>query len=601
MSNYVLSQSCLPQGIEFNTQAEIDSFQILYPGCSHIEGDVKIKGSGINNLNGLNNTDSIDGYLKIENNLSLSSITGLLSLKYVGGDLYISGNYSLKNLTGLDSLHYIGGDVIFYYNGLNSLEGMEGISNIFGSLWIIGNDSVTDLNGLNSISTITGELVIQDNSSLCNLMGLESLLGIGIELLVADNPSLTSLSGLETLTCINDGLAIWGNYSPVNLSGLNNVTTIGSYICIAFNPSLKELDGLDSLINIGQYLLIFNNDSLQSLSGLNSLSSIGGWIDITNNPLLKSLSGLDYIDPNTITGLYIKNNASLSTCHVQSICDYLAAPNGAVSISGNDNGCKTRAEVEAACAGGKETDIKVFLQGSYAGSNTMNANLSSVLPYHQPYDTLPWMYTGTETINTIPSNVTDWVLVEIRDSSDYNILIDTRAGVLLTDGSIKDTNLTSGLYFYNIDSGYYYVAVRHRNHISVMTEQPINIPSQIQIDFTDTNSTKLFGGYLQAQIELEHGIWGMISGDINNDGMLKYSGPDNDRMEIIQQITNVSGSTNITKVISGYYIEDLDLNSQVKYSGPNNDGAIIIQNIISLTGSTSITAVYSCPLIFLYP
>ena len=49
-----LSQPCLPEGITFTTQAQIDSFQINYPNCNEIEGDVEIIGDDITNLNGLN-------------------------------------------------------------------------------------------------------------------------------------------------------------------------------------------------------------------------------------------------------------------------------------------------------------------------------------------------------------------------------------------------------------------------------------------------------------------------------------------------------------------------------------------------------------------
>ncbi|MCD4665334.1 MAG: hypothetical protein K8R68_08680, partial [Bacteroidales bacterium] len=50
----VLAQPCLPEGITFITQAQIDSFQINYPDCTEIEGDVEISGNDITNLNGLN-------------------------------------------------------------------------------------------------------------------------------------------------------------------------------------------------------------------------------------------------------------------------------------------------------------------------------------------------------------------------------------------------------------------------------------------------------------------------------------------------------------------------------------------------------------------
>lgn len=57
------SQSCLPEGITFNTQEQIDSFQVNYPGCTEIEGGVLIEGTDIENLDGLEVITSIGGYL----------------------------------------------------------------------------------------------------------------------------------------------------------------------------------------------------------------------------------------------------------------------------------------------------------------------------------------------------------------------------------------------------------------------------------------------------------------------------------------------------------------------------------------------------------
>ena len=59
----VLAQPCLPEGITFTTQEQIDNFQINYPNCTEIEGDVIIEGDDINNLNGLNVLNSIGGFL----------------------------------------------------------------------------------------------------------------------------------------------------------------------------------------------------------------------------------------------------------------------------------------------------------------------------------------------------------------------------------------------------------------------------------------------------------------------------------------------------------------------------------------------------------
>jgi hypothetical protein len=76
---------------------------------------------------------------------------------------------------------------------------------------------------------------------------------------------------------------------------------------------------------------------------------------------LTCLTGLDNIAANSITNLKIRNNSSLSTCEVQSICDYLAAPNGTVTISDNVDGCNSQAQVIAAC---ETVDIEEAVAGS---------------------------------------------------------------------------------------------------------------------------------------------------------------------------------------------------------------------------------------------
>jgi hypothetical protein len=133
------------------------------------------------------------------------------------------------------------------------------------------------------------------------------------------------------------------------MSGLNNLTSIGGYLEIYSNKDMTSLTGMEGLTSIGSYLTIFLNGSLTSLVGLDHLTSIGGFLDISFNSDLTSLSGLDNIDPNTISDLHIFWNQSLSTCAVESICDYLAAPNGPVMIEGNATGCNSQEEVDSAC------------------------------------------------------------------------------------------------------------------------------------------------------------------------------------------------------------------------------------------------------------
>jgi len=62
----LFSQPCLPEGIVFTFQQQIDDFQSNYPGCTEIEGDVKIAGDDVTNLIGLNILTSIEGNFRID-------------------------------------------------------------------------------------------------------------------------------------------------------------------------------------------------------------------------------------------------------------------------------------------------------------------------------------------------------------------------------------------------------------------------------------------------------------------------------------------------------------------------------------------------------
>ncbi|MFH1160953.1 MAG: T9SS type A sorting domain-containing protein [bacterium] len=135
-----------------------------------------------------------------------------------------------------------------------------------------------------------------------------------------------------------------------DLNGLSVLTYIGGSLTIYENNSLTSLTGLENLTSIGSYLWISFNYSLTSLTALDSLTSIGGYIAIDYNNALTSLTGLGNIDASSITNLQFHNNNSLSTCAVQSICDYLANPTGTIEIHDNAIGCNSVEEVKDSCA-----------------------------------------------------------------------------------------------------------------------------------------------------------------------------------------------------------------------------------------------------------
>ena len=305
-----LSQSCLPEGITFSTQAQIDNFQTDYPGCTVIEGNVNIWGgsNNITNLNGLSVLTAIDGWLWIEINPLLGSLTGLDNLMSIGDYLYIRYNASLTDLTGLDNVTSIGGQVNINSNSsLTSLTGLGNVTTI-GSYLMIWACNITDLSGLDNVTTVGGDLDIHANDMLTSLTGLENLNSVGLNIWIEDNDSLATLTGLNNLS-----------------------SAFGLYI--------------------------LNNETLSDLTALSNLSAWGGGsLRINNNLLLTELTGLDNIDTESILNLYIYENPLLSICEVESVCDYLLDPDPnpdrITEIHDNAPGCNTEEEVIAACAVG---------------------------------------------------------------------------------------------------------------------------------------------------------------------------------------------------------------------------------------------------------
>jgi hypothetical protein len=323
-STLIAAQGCLPEGITFTTQNQIDSFQVNYPGCAEIEGDVNIELKDLTNLIGLQILTSIGGNLNISGDYSggLDILSGLDSLASIGGDLSITGT-RLINMSGLDHVTYIGGNILIHGNNhLISLWGLNGLTSITGSITLYGwnvngnleGNSLVSLSGLNNLSSIGGDLNITKNNSLNTLNGLGNLqsvnsLRLGYWDQSGGNIFLASLEGLESLSEITGELFIMNNSNLSSLSGLASLSNISGNLSISNNQELFDLSGLESLVAVGGDLHL-SSWTLASLEGLESLVSVGGTVSISNTQSLISLAGLENLT--SITGsLYLSYNYGL--------------------------------------------------------------------------------------------------------------------------------------------------------------------------------------------------------------------------------------------------------------------------------------------------
>lgn len=164
-------------------------------------------------------------------------------------------------------------------------------------------------------------------------------------------------------------------------------------------------------------------------------------------------------------------------------------------------------------------NTKVFLNGPYS-NGSMNTSLknNNLVPLTQPYSTSPWNYPGGESVTGVPSNVVDWVLIEIRSSADASSIKVKRAAFLKNDGTVVDIDGDSPVNLPGLSAGNYYVVVKHRNHLAVMSSAaaPLTTASSLY-DFTTSQSSAYGTNALKS---LGSGKYGMYAGDASGDGTI---------------------------------------------------------------------------------
>jgi hypothetical protein len=296
--NSALAQSCLPSGIEFTTQAQIDSFQINYPNCTQVEGKVDIwllgQNSDITNLNGLSVLTSIGGRLIIRYNDSLPSLAGLANLTTTG-QLLIHHNNSLTSLSGLANLTSIGGwSLEISSNALmTSLTGLEGLTSISGNLTIDYNGSLTTLTGLQNVKSIGGMLDIEGNTVLTSLAGLDSIdAGSITDLTISGNYSLSTCevhSICDYLASPNGTVYFVGNAPGCNTQqevenacaalGVESLNP-GSSFNIHPNPASDEISVSGLPVNSEVRILDLTGKQMMTEKTLNTITTF----DIQNLP-----------------------------------------------------------------------------------------------------------------------------------------------------------------------------------------------------------------------------------------------------------------------------------------------------------------------------
>jgi hypothetical protein len=223
--------------------------------------------------------------------------------------------------------------------------------------------------------------------------------------------------------------------------------------------------------------------------------------------------------------------------------------------------------------------IKVMLGGAINWSTGLmrtDLRAAGVLPTTEPYSALGFSLANSGA--SVPSSlfqvtgsqaIVDWVLVELRNSNAGHTVVEQRAALVRANGDVIATDGAAQIAFTNNVQGRH-VAVRHRNHLGVMTADPLASSGSV-VNFTSAS----FQVHGADAAQLQGGLRALWPGDSNRDGVVRFTGQQNDRDPLLDLI----GGQVPTLMAQGYHVEDLNMDGSVKYTGTNNDADLVLQVI----------------------
>jgi hypothetical protein len=378
------------------------------------------------------------------------------------------------------------------------------------------------------------------------------ILGLGLFLSITHNSQAQTVTVGSVISNAGQDILV-----PINFTGLDYVGAISLYIF--FDDNVMTFNGITNVSPEGSGTLAnaIPNPSQVGISWLAPGSTgvdfpdgkfldlqftfAGGYTDLTFAPYCEIVDW----DINVINAVYI--NGSVSSPVVS-------------------------------------FNLTVFLEGAYqAGSDgTMRTDLynSGIIPMSQPYGpSLPyygnanpfWYYPGTENIANLPASTVDWVLVELRDAATAAqatsaTRVALKACLLMSNGSIRELNGTSIPTFFASFTQGAFVVVWHRNHLGIMSANPVaGFGGSYAYNFS-TDANKVYGGSAGYKV-LETNVWGMVSGDINADKNIN--------------ISDKSNGWTVEAAKNGYKGPDANLNVQVNNLDKND---FIILNSGKISG-----------------
>ena len=506
-------------------------------------------------------------------------------------------NYTANaGASGTDTFIYSICDKVNTTTGFNSSEGIQDIETVYNQLNGIPTtntthgvafvDGETVTPGIYSISgavSVAGTLTLDGGGNPDALFIIKSVAGAintgaGVSVVLTNGAKANNVFWIAggafglganttmqgTILCHSGAVSVGAGSSFVgrlftNAGAISLNTTVASLP----NPATSPYVNYGSLKPL---IMFSSNGALSNTSNSNITGDIG-----TGSG---AITGFD--SPSTLNGNIYYASSTTSSGFATGMCDTALVT---ITITTPQKVCLSP---------------KAYLQGALLGVDLPNTLMrddlraKNLIPTTSPYlGGLTSANTTTSTVLAVTGSnaIVDWVFVELRSGTDSTLVIDSRSALIQRDGDIVDMDGTGSLLFSVANTGQYYLVVKHRNHLSIMSVK--NLMSDVCkiIDFTlsltpnfNLNSLNIIN---QPQITMQQGnaLW---AGNALPDKEEMFQGTQNDVNAIYTQVVNAGSNFFVSPSykFKGYYAVDIDMNGEAIFQGTGNDVEFIYDNIV---------------------
>ena len=576
------------------------SMEEAFYGCENLTIAVD---AGVPDLSNVTSMKSMFERCEVMNaDLSAWDVSNVEDMQYTFYNAYaFNGNISTWNVSNVTTFSYMFYEAVTFNQPLNSwntsnVENMEGVFSETESFnqdlnnWDVSNVT-TMYEMFDTADVFNGDI---SSWNVSNVENMEEMFYAAY----AFNQDISgwNIANVENMQDMFNGAGVfnqdisnWNVSSVTNMHGMFSGADAFNQDIGAWNVSnvtnmsdmFRSADNFDQ--ELGDWDLTSIVDTGSSSSGLRNMFGSGP------SGIALSVSNYD----NTLLG-WNDDSSGIPTDGIDDIPSNIIFGGGKSKYCNNESDRQNLIDTHDWTINDQGKDcplkfqIKVLLQGASLNANGGSLNLmrdelrqSNLIPLVSPYD-------GVTTCeaevfdNTDEEGIIDWIEVELRDAADNTNILFTGSFLIQRDGFIVNTDLS--ILQVEIPDGDYYVAVKHRNHLGIMSATPISLndASVTTINFTD-GSVPTYGTNAQTSFGMPSGVLGMWAGNVNSDAIIQYSGTNPDSSDILSEVLNDPGNTlNFpTYAVSGYKNHDINMDGTTQYTGTNPNTPIILQNVLA--------------------